>query len=82
MVGAFEHYNHLYCINHLLQNTLKKSMDAVDDIANICKISSKLVKYFKKSGGNSNFTTTLKSYSPTRWNTFYYVFVSIKKKLE
>lgn len=78
MVSAFRPYNHLFCVNHLLQNTLQKSMDEVDEISNMCRISSKIVRYFKKSGSNSNFTTSLKSYSPTRWNTFYYVFVSIK----
>jgi len=37
-----------------------------------------LVKYFKKSGSNSSLELFLKSYSPTRWNTVFYLLRSIE----
>lgn len=40
--------------------------------------SSKLVKFFKKSGLNCDLNTTLKSFTPTRWNTVYFNLLSIK----
>lgn len=78
MVAAFQTNNHMFCINHLMHNTLQKSMENIPDVANLIHSCTKLVKYFKVTGLNSNLNTTLKSFSPTRWNTIYYELVSIE----
>lgn len=71
----------LHCVDHLIHNALQKSIEEVAEAENLCQAWCKLVKYFKKSGLNSALATTLKSFSPTRWNTVYYLFVSIEKKV-
>lgn len=53
-------------------------MADIPEISELNDVCTKLVKYFKASGLNSNLTTSLKSYSPTRWNTIYMLFVSLK----
>lgn len=78
MVAAFRMKNHIYCIDHLLHNTLQKSINDVPAVSELSNSCSKLVKYFKVTGQNANLDTTLKSFSPTRWNTIYYLFVSVQ----
>ena len=53
-------------------------MQSIPEILNLGRLCSELVKYIKKSGKNSFLPRTLKSYSPTRWNTHYYLFESIE----
>lgn len=79
MVAAFNQFDHIYCINHLLNNVVEKSIKQVDEIAELCNMCSKVAKYFKNSGENSNLDTSLKSFCPTRWNTVFYLFDSIEK---
>lgn len=79
MVAAFRQNNHVFCIDHLLHNTIQKSVQEVDDVAELSQLCTKLAKYFKVSGHNLNLTTTSKSFSPTRWNTIYYLFLSIEQ---
>lgn len=79
MVAAFNQFNHIYCINHLLNNVVDKSIKQVDDVAELCNLCSKVVKYFKKSGSNCSLDTSLKSFCPTRWNTMYYLLDSVEK---
>lgn len=78
MVAGFRANNHVYCFDHLLHNTVQKSMQDISDVAELSRMCTKLVKYFKVSGLNSNLNTTLKSYSPTRWNSIYRLFVSVE----
>lgn len=78
MIAAFRNYNHINCVNHLIHNTLQKAIDEEADTLNLQRSCTKLVKYFKKSGLNSKLDTTLKSFSPTRWNTIYYELLSIE----
>lgn len=58
---------------------MQKATQEVTEVAELSRACVKLVKYFKISGLNSKLNTTLKSFSPTRWNTMYYVFVSVKE---
>lgn len=78
MKAAFRTSDHIFCINHLLHNIVEKSINENVEIKELCVKSSKLVKYFKISGGNAQLTTTLKSFSKTRWNTMYYLLQSIQ----
>lgn len=79
MKAAFRNFRHIFCINHLMHNVLQKSIENVDLVANLYKNCSKLVTYFKKSGLNSQLTTCLQSFCPTRWNIVFYMFASIEK---
>lgn len=79
MIAAFREYNHINCVNQLIHNSLQKSIEEVNAAENLCQACCKLVKYFKKSGLNSTLGITLKSFSSTRWNPVYYLFVSIEK---
>lgn len=79
MVSAFRACNHIFCINHLLNNAVEKSIKETPEIAELCNICSKLVRYFKKSGINSKLQSTLKSFCPTRWNTIFYLLRSVEK---
>lgn len=60
-----------------LNNAVEKSIESVPELANIVSHSTKLVKYFKKSGANSSLGLSLKSFCPTRWNTVYYLLKSV-----
>lgn len=78
MVAAFRNVNHIFCVNHLINNSIEKAIDGITQISDLCHKISKLIKYFKKSGANSDLKTTLKSFSPTRWNTIYYMLSSVE----
>ena len=77
MIAAFQEFEHINCANHLLNNVVEKSIHDVPSIDILINKSTKLVKYFKKSGVNTHLNTTLKSYTITRWNTVYYMLKSI-----
>lgn len=79
MKAAFIQYQNIFCVNHLINNTIDKSINNSPQIKEIVSSCSKLVKYFKKSGENCGLMTTLKSVCPTRWNTEYYALLSIYK---
>lgn len=79
MIAAFRDCSKIHCVSHLLHNTVEKSIHGVSEIAALCQLCTKLVKYFKKSGENNNLQTTLKSFSPTRWNTIFYLLESVKQ---
>lgn len=79
MKKAFGDFQQIYCVNHLLNNVVEKAVQEVQEVAELCRLCSELVKFFKKSGQNCNLNSTLKSFCPTRWNTIYYLLVSIEK---
>lgn len=79
MIAAFRSFDHIFCINHLLHNVIEKSIKEIPEIIEICNICTKLVKYFKKSGINCSLQTSLKSYVCTRFNTIYYLLLSIER---
>lgn len=76
--GALKEHENINCINHLIHNTLEKCIKTSAQIDEIITASSKLVKFFKKSGLNCDLNTSLKSFTPTRWNTVYFNILSIK----
>lgn len=76
--AALKEHENIHCINHLLHNTIEKCIKTSPQIDEIVTMSSKLVKFFKKSGLNCDLNTSLKSYTPTRWNTVYLTLLSIK----
>lgn len=78
MKAAFEHARNIFCINHLINNVIERSISESSEVNAVVTTCSKLVKYFKKSGSNSALNTTLKSYTPTRWNTGFYLLSSIQ----
>lgn len=78
MVAAFRNEKHINCVAHLINNIVEKGIEQVPDISLLVKRCTKLVKYFKKSGTNSQLTTTLKSYTKTRWNTVFYLLESVE----
>lgn len=78
MKAAFEHARNIFCINHLINNVIERSISESSEVNAVVTTCSKLVKYFKKSGSNSALNTTLKSYTPTRWNTVFYLLSSIQ----
>lgn len=78
MKAAFNQFPHLYCINHLLNNVLEKSIKHVEEVEEICQLSSKVIKYLKKSGETCKLKSTLKSFCPARWNSWYHVLESIE----
>jgi len=79
MVSAFKENVHINCIDHLLNNILEKCMEREATVSFQSKLCRKLVKYFKKSGLNPLLKSSLKGYSPTRWNTMFFVFQSIEQ---
>lgn len=78
MVAAFKQFRHIYCIDQLLNNVIEKGIKEVDEISELCNLSSKLVEYFKISGENSKLNSSLKSFCPSRWNTMFYLLESIE----
>lgn len=78
MKAAFRTTDHIFCINHLLHNIVEKSINENLEIKELCVKCTKLVKYFKISGANAQLTTTLKSFSQTRWNTMFYLLQSVQ----
>lgn len=76
--AALKDYENINCISHLLHNTIEKCIKTSEQIDEIVAISSKLVKYVKKSGLNCDLPTSLKSFTPTRWNTVYFTILSLK----
>lgn len=79
MIAAFRQHNHIFCFAHLLHNVIQKSMQEFERIDDLCRACTKLVKYFKVNGANSKLPTSLKSYTPTRWNSIYHMLLSIEK---
>lgn len=79
MISAFSGNNNIYCIDHLINNTIQKTVSNIPQLAELVTNCSKLVKYFKKSGINSNMKTSLKSMCPTRWNTVFYLLKSVEE---
>lgn len=76
--SALTEHENINCINHLLHNTIEKCIKGSSQIQEIVTTASKLVKFFKKSGLNVDLNSSLKSYTPTRWNTVYTTILSIK----
>ncbi|XP_073822587.1 uncharacterized protein [Musca autumnalis] len=79
MKTAFSNEQHIFCINHLLNNVIEKAIADVEEVKTMSCECAKVVKYFKKAGINSSLHSTLKSYTPTRWNTIYFLLESIKQ---
>lgn len=77
MISAFRNSNKIHCVNHLLHNIIEKAVLKVQELSDIVNKCSKLVKFFKKSGENSNLRVSLKSHCATRWNTIYYLLKSV-----
>ncbi|KAI8115894.1 Transposable element Hobo transposase [Lucilia cuprina] len=58
IVAAFRSTAHIYCINHLLNNVIQKSIDAVPEVKFFCDES---VVVIKKQLGRSCFHITRKA---------------------
>lgn len=74
--AALKEFSRLNCYGHL-SNNIVVQMCKIEPVAEIVEKASKLVKYFKSSTLNSKLTSTLKSFSPTRFNTVYYTLLSV-----
>ena len=51
--------------------TVEKSIKLCAEVDDLVAASSKLIKYFKKSGLKTSLITSIKSYTPTRWYTVF-----------
>lgn len=71
MIAAFRDNRHIHCMNHLIHNCVEKAVKDVQEIADLVINCSKLVKYFEKSGSNSNLGISLKS-------TIFYLYKSVE----
>lgn len=67
IVKALHAYNHINCFAHMIHNCVEKMLDELPAL----NIVTAIVKYFKSSGHNASFDTTLKSYVSTRWNSVF-----------
>lgn len=61
MKAALVQYQNIFCVNHLINNIIDKSIGNSPQIKEFISSCSKLMKYFKKSGENFRLVTTLKS---------------------
>ena len=77
MIQAFRENISIYCVDHLLHNIVDKASNQIPEFNNLVIKCSALVRFFKKSG-DITLKTTSKKCCPTRWNTLFYQFDSIK----
>lgn len=75
MVSSLRHNSRVHCFAHLINNTVGKMLHELECV----KAATAIVGYFKKSGQNTLFGTSLKSNVTTRWNSVFYMLDSILK---
>lgn len=68
IVNSLDGHKHHSCLNHYINNVVKA---ASEPISGIKKDVNRVIKYMKCSGKNVALTSTLNSFVPTRWNSFY-----------
>lgn len=78
MVSALRKERRVHCFAHLINNTVSTMLKDNEIVA----AASAIVHYFKMSGQNTVFGTTLKSHVRTRWNTVFYMNASILQHYE
>lgn len=75
MVASLRIYNHIHCFCHMINNVVQHMLEKLDCI----QAASAIVRYFKITGQNGLFSTSLKSNVSTRWNSVDYMVESILK---
>lgn len=76
IVKALNSFQHINCFSHMIHNTTEKLLEKNRAVSAVTGI----VKYFKSSGHNALFQTTLKSFVSTRWNSVYMMLESFIKR--
>lgn len=76
LVNALEGYNRRSCLNHFINNMVKKAISSSKVVSKMKTSLTRLIKYFKSSGRAANFSENLKSFASTRWNSLYLVLES------
>lgn len=71
----------LTCYAHLLHNLVTYMLDE-PKVKEILKRCAKLAAYVKNSGLNTQLTTSIKGYTPTRWNSVYTMVDGIYKNYQ
>lgn len=75
MIAAFKGYDHIQCVNHLLQNIIEETVKKIIEFSEMVDKCSKLVKFFKKSGSNFFFKCDVEKLVP---NTMEHSFLFIE----
>lgn len=72
---ALEDCERLNCFAHLINNIVETMCK--ETIKDFVTAGASLVRYLKKSGLCNELAESLRSYCETRWNTVYFLFLSI-----
>lgn len=86
LLSALKDCYSIECCAHRLNTVLKYSWKKIEnafiEVKNFYEFCSELVKYFKKSGLNSQIDYTLKAHCETRWNSVYLCLESIERNYD
>lgn len=79
IVNSVDGHKHHSCLNHYINNVVKA---ASEPISKTKQDVNRVIKYLKCSGKNVALSTSLHSFVPTRWNSFYSTLKSITAVFE